>query len=365
MDKNDVSKLGFFEKFIIKKFFAPKLKQKTNFFRLLALAQRSWLWLRDALFSIRDSETNKGLIMIIQDLIDQLTQWYTLSQSMNNHDYFFHEEEIALVQSAETMGNLPEILDEIASELENSQRINGKIKKAMTYPIVLVVFAMVAVTILLIYVIPTIVTMFPDQQSLPSITKFMMGTSTFLQKTRYIIIIIGIGAILLYRFMYKYILAFKIFIDKIMVTTPAISWVVKTYYMYRFSKLLSQLYNAWVSPIISLKLMGNTFTNFFYKKKIMEIKENLNAGFSFAESMEWSSLFDPILVQIIHVGEETGNIAEVLRKMADFYRDMLQTKIDILMSLIEPLLMAMIAVVIWIIVWSIFLPMADLVNVIK
>ena len=150
-----------------------------------------------------------------------------------------------------------------------------------------------------------------------------------------------------------------------MVTLPAVSGVVKTYYMYRFSKLLSQLYSAWVSPILSLKLMGNTFTNFFYRKKVIEIKENLNAGFSFAESMEWSSLFDPILVQIIHVGEETGNITEVLKKMADFYRDMLQTKIDILMSLIEPLLMALIAVVIGIILGSIFLPMADLVNVIK
>ena len=361
----EVSKLWFFEKFVIKKFFAPKLTQKTNFFRLLALAQRSWLGLRDALFSIKNSETNKGLIMIIQDLIDQLTQWYTLSQAMENHDYFFWEEEVALVQSAETMGNLPEILDEIAIELENSQRINGKIKKAMTYPLVLVVFAFVAIVILLIYVIPTIVTMFPDQEALPSLTKFMMGASTFLQKARYIIALVIIGAIMLYRFSYKYILAFKIFIDKIMVTMPAVSWVVRTYYMYRFSKLLSQLYNAWVSPILSLKLMGNAFTNFFYKKKVMEIKENLNAGFSFAESMEWSSLFDPILVQIIHVGEETGNITEVLKKMADFYRDMLQTKIDILMSLIEPLLMAWIAVVIGIIVGSIFLPMAELVNVIK
>ena len=112
--------------------------------------------------------------MIIQDLIDQLTQGYTLSQAMGNHSYFFQEEEIALIESAEAMGNLPEILDEIAIELENSQRINGKIKKAMTYPIVLIVFAFIAVTILLIYVIPTIVTMFPNQESLPSLTKFMM-----------------------------------------------------------------------------------------------------------------------------------------------------------------------------------------------
>ncbi len=361
----EVGKLWFFEKFIIKKFFAPKLKQKTNFFRLLALAQRSWLWIRDALFSIKNSEKNRGLIIIIEDLIGQLTQWSTLSQAMENHEYFFQEEEVALVKSAENMGNLPEILDEIAKELENSERINAKIKKAMTYPAVLIVFAIIAVTILLIYVIPTIVSMFPNQESLPSLTKFMMSASSFLQRTRYIIGLIAIAIVLAYRFLYTYALPFKIFIDKLMVTIPAISWVVKTYYMYRFSKLLSQLYSAWVSPILSLKLMENIFTNFFYRKKVIEIRENLNAGFSFAESMEWSSLFDPILVQIIHVGEDTGNITEVLEKMADFYHDMLQNKIDILMSLIEPLLMAGIAVIIWVIVWSIFLPMADLVNVIK
>lgn len=361
----EISKLSFIEKFIIKKFFAPKLKQKTNFFRLLAVAQKAWLWPRDALISIRNSETNKWLKIIIQDLIDQLTQWYTLSKAMENHDYFFKEEEIALVGSSETMGNMPDILEEIAIELENSERIQGKIKKAITYPIVLIVFAIVAVSILLIYVIPVIVDMFPNKEDLPNLTTFMMSASSFLKNTRFLLGIILMGIILLYRFLYRYILTFKIFIDKLMVSTPAVAGVVKTYYMYRFSKLLSQLYSAGVSPILSLELIGNTFVNFFYRKKILEIKENLNAGFSFSESMEWSSLFDPILVQIVHVGEDTGNITEVLKKMADFYRDMLQTKIDILMDLIQPLLMAVIAVVIGIIVGSIFLPMAELVNVIQ
>jgi len=361
----EVSKLWFFEKFIIKKFFAPKLKQKTNFFRLLAVAQKAGLWLRDALISIKNSSVSKWLIMIIEDVIAQLTQGTKLSQAMNNHGYFFHEDEVALIESAETMGNLPEVLEEIAEELENSEKINARIKKAMTYPIILIIFAFIAVTILLIYVIPTIVTMFPNQESLPGLTKFMMGASTFLQKTRSLITIIIIWAILIYRFLYKYVLAFKIFIDKIIITTPAVSWVVKTYYMYRFSKLLSQLYKAGVNPILSLELMANTFSNFFYKQKAIEIKENLNSGFSFSESMEWSKLFDPILVQIIHVGEDTGNITEVLKKMSNFYREMLQTKIDILMDLIQPILMAIIAIIIGIIVGSIFLPMAELVNVIQ
>lgn len=361
----NTTKVDAFEKFIIRKFYAPKLKNKTNFFRLLALAQRAGLGIRDSLISIKKSETNKWLILIIEDMIDKLTQGLKLSQTMENHSYFFKEDEIALVQSAETMGNLPEVLQETADELENTQKINQKIKKAAMYPAILVVFSVVAVVILLMFVIPTIVSMFPSPESLPNITKFMLSTSSFLKNTRYILIIIFIGLVAAYNFLYKNTLAFKMVIDKIMIVLPAVSGVTKTFYMYRFTRLLGQLYGAGISPILALKLIGNSFSNFYYKKKMIEIKANLKAWFSFAESMEWSNLFDPILIQIIHVGEETGNIGEVTRKMADFYRDLLQTKIDILMGFLEPILMAMIAVVIGIIVGSIFLPMADLVNVIK
>ncbi len=360
----NISKANVFETFIIKKFYAPGLKHKTNFFRLLALAQKAWLGIRDSLLSIKKSETNKWLIMIIEALIQQLTQGYKLSQAMENHNYFFKEDEIALVQSAETMGNLPEVLQEIAEELENTQKIKQKITKAATYPIVLILFSIIAVIILLIDVIPTIVSMFPSGDTLPWLTKFMLNISGFLKSTRYLIFAIAIGIVGVYNFLYKHVLGFKMLIDKIMIVLPAISGVTKTFYMYRFTRLLGQLYWAGINPILALKLISNSFTNFFYKKKAIEIKANLKAWFSFAESMEGSHLFDPILIQIIHVWEETGNIGEVTKKMSEFYRDRLQNKIDILMSLLEPILMAMIAVVIGVIVWSIFLPMAELVNVI-
>lgn len=360
-----VSKVDAFQKFITRKFYAPKLKNKTNFFRLLALAQRAWLGIRDSLFSIKKSEVNKWLKLIIEDMILQLTRGLKLSQTMEIHDYFFHPDEIALVQSAETMGNLPEVLQELADQLENTQKTNQKIKRAATYPAILVVFSIVAVIVLLIFVIPTIVSMFPSPESLPNLTKFMLGASTFLKNTRYILLVIAIGMVILYNFLYKYTLGFKMAIDKMMIILPAISGVTKTFYMYRFTRLLGELYGAGISPVLALQLISDSFTNFFYKKKAIEIKSNLKAWFSFAESMEWSSLFDPILIQIIHVGEDTGNIWEISRKMADFYHDLLQNKIDILMNFLEPILMALIAVVVGVIVWSIFLPMAELVNVIK
>ncbi|MEI7563737.1 MAG: hypothetical protein WCJ39_09220, partial [bacterium] len=149
--------------------------------------------------------------------------------------------------------------------------------KAATYPAILVLFSIIAVIILLIFVIPTIVTMFPSQDALPSLTKFMLGASGFFKSTRYLLIIIAIALVALYKFLYKYMLGFKMVIDKLMIVIPAVGGVTKTFYMYKFTRLLGQLYGAGISPILSLKLIGNSFTNFFYKKKMIEIKANLKA----------------------------------------------------------------------------------------
>jgi len=99
--------------------------------------------------------------------------------------------------------------------------------------------------------------------------------------------------------------------------------------MYKFTKLLSQFYSAWINPVVSLQLISNIFKNFEYKKKTLEIKKDLEAWFTFFESMEGTNLFDPILVQIIHVWEDTGTITEVLSRISGFYKEQLQSKIDI------------------------------------
>ena len=224
-------------------------------------------------------------------------------------------------------------------------------------------FTVIAVAVLLIKVIPTIVTMFPDPSALPDITKIMIAASDFMIANWYYVFGGIAGIFALYFLLYNFVLMFKIFIDKLMVVIPVVKNVTKTFYMYRFSKLLSDFYRAGVSPVDALSQMANIFENYHFKKKMVDMRSDLEKGFGFAESLEGSDLFDSILVQIILVGEETGNIGDVLAKMAVFYREQLEYKIDALTSAIEPILMAFIAVVIGSVVGSIFLPLSDLVNV--
>jgi type IV pilus assembly protein PilC len=341
----------------------PGAKNKTIFFRLLAVSQKAWLGIREALQSILQSEQHYGMKVVIRDLIEDINQWFPFAKAMESHKGFFGWDEIELIRASEWIGNMPDTLNNIAMELENFQKIKGKVKGALTYPVMLLTFAILAVVVLLVKVIPTFVWLFAGRE-LPAITQYMLAASDYLQANWHIIFGIIIGTIVTIQTLYKYFLPFKILIDTLYLKVPVLKDVVKTFYLYRFSKLLADFYKSWVNPVVALEQMSAIFSNYLYKKKALDIRVDLEAWFGFADSMEWSMLFDPILVQIVLVWERTGNIDEVLLKMASFYDGSLENQIKTLMSLIEPLLMAFIAVIIWWIVASIFLPMADLVNAI-
>jgi type IV pilus assembly protein PilC len=155
---------------------------------------------------------------------------------------------------------------------------------------------------------------------------------------------------------------FKMMIDALMLKIPLVKDVVRLFYMSKFTSLLGQFYKAGVSPVISFKLLASIFDNFSYKRKMIEIKNSISAGFSIYDSMEGSDLFDPILIQIINVGENTGSLTEVVEKISYYYTSTLKNAIDALMAIIEPLLMAFIACIVGVLLGAIYLPMADMVN---
>lgn len=182
--------------------------------------------------------------IIIQGIESQINEGVSLAKAMERYKYFFGNDEIELVRAADSIGNMPDILLNIAEELENFQRTKNKVKSAMTYPLVLLVFATLAVVVLLVKVIPTIVTLFPDPSLLPTITKMVLAVSDFMKIWRWIIGLIIVGAIIAFKFSYKHIIFFKIFVDDLMLKTPVVGETVKTFYLYRFSKLLGDFYKA-------------------------------------------------------------------------------------------------------------------------
>ena len=360
--------MGFFQKLqdridgIMIELNKPNLAAKANFFRLLAVSQKAGLWVRDSLKSLQQWEKSKWMLLIIDDMIDKLTEWASLAEAMETQSYFFKSDEIELIRSTEITGNMVQTLEEIADSLESSQEIEAKIKKASMYPIMMIWLTVIAVVVLLIKVFPTITDMYWDPEQLPWITKFFLSASEYLQGNWYKLLAWFIAIVVVYNLAYSHWLLFKIWIDKLLLQVPIVKNVVKLFYMSRFTSLLAQFYEAWVSPIISFKLLAWIFDNFHYKRKMIEIRNSINAWFSIYDSLEWTELFDPILIQIINVWENTWALSTVLNRISPFYSSTLKNNIDALMATLEPFLMAFIAWIIWTLLWAIYLPMADMVN---
>lgn len=340
----------------------PNLAAKANFFRLMSVSQKAGLWVRDSLKSLQQWEKDKWLLLIINDMIDKLTEWASLAEAMETQSYFFKSDEIELIRSTEITGNMVQTLEEIADNLEESQEIEAKVKKASMYPIMMIWLTIVAVIVLLIKVFPTIIDMYWDPEQLPWITKFFLSASEYLQENWYKLLIWFVSIVVAYNVAYSRWLLFKIGIDKLLLMLPIVKNVVKLFYMSRFTSLLAQFYEAWVSPVISFKLLAWIFDNFHYKRKMIEIRNSINAWFSIYDSLEWTDLFDPILVQIINVWENTWALPAVLNRISPFYAGTLKNNIDALMATLEPLLMWFIAWIVGTLLWAIYLPMADMVN---
>ena len=340
----------------------PWLKNKTNFYRLFSVSQKAWLGMIDALNALLTSEEHKWMRIVLQDLIDNLSEWMELGEAMERHRDLFWQDEIELVKSSQIAWNLVETLNDIADNLEQSGDLSWKIKKAMMFPIILFFGAIWAALYIDISVLPNITWLFTDQEALPWITKTMMHISEWFLANWYYLLLAIFAVIVSFVLSYRKILPFKIFIDNLTITMPIISPVVKWNYQYKFAKQLSQFYSAWMNPVVSLQLIWNVFSNYQYKKKVLEIRRDLESWFSIFEWMEWSKLFDAILVQIIHVWESTWTTKSVLAKISSFYKSQLETKIDMMVEALEPVMMVFVAGLIWSVVLAMFLPMAEVVN---
>ena len=362
MDGNNTKWLSFLIDSINAKLNKPWLKNKTNFFRLFSVSQKAWLGMIDALNALLVSEEHKWMRVILQSLIDQLTQWIDLADAMESHNYFFGQDEIELVRASQLAWNLTDTLNDIADNLEQSGEIVWKLKKALFYPMILFFWSIWAALYIDISVLPIFINIFPDQDALPWITKLLMRIAERVIWNWYYLVGGILLAVITFIYLYRKNLPFKIFIDNLTITLPVVSPGVKWNYQYKFAKQLSQFYAAWMNPVISLQLLWNIFSNYQYKKKVLEIRKDLESWFSIYEWMEGSKLFDAILIQIIHVWESTWTTKSVLAKIASFYKSQLEYRIDIMMQALEPVLLVFVAIIIWWVVLWMFLPMADMVN---
>ena len=304
----------------------------------------------------------KELILSIKTDVESGT---SLSQAMAKHHLYFDDLYCSLVHAGEEAGVLEVLLDKIATYLEKSEaiKVKVKVKKALTYPAIVLVFAFVVTAILLIFVIPTFEDLFKGfGAELPALTKFVIELSGVFQKYWYLILGGPVLAVVGFIEARKRSRTFYQWLDRVVLQVPLIGDLVATSANARFARTLSTLFSGGVPLVDAMASVAGATGNYVYEKAVMNMRESVSIGQQLNFAMRQSSLFPDMVIQMVAIGEEAGSLGDMLAKVADFYEAEVDQKVDTLTTMIEPLLMAFLAGVVGTLVIAMYLPIFKLAS---
>lgn len=338
--------------------FKEKVKGKdlAVFTRQFATMIEAGLPLVQCLDILGAQQPNKTFQKTIKDIKSSIEGGSTFAAALKKHPDTFDSLYSNLVAAGEVGGMLDTILARLATYIEKAEKLKGRVKGAMIYPIVVLSVAAGAVTILLLFVIPVFAKMFAGVgAALPAPTQFVMDLSNFLK--HYIIyIVIGVVAIIVAVRSYYKTATGKLVIDSLLLKMPVFGDIIRKNAVARFTRTLSTMISSGVPIMDGLEIVARTSGNVVVENAIMKARESIAAGKTIAEPLAQTKVFPGMVVQMISVGEATGNMDAMLSKIADFYDEEVDTAVAAMTSLIEPLLIVFLGVVIGGLVVAMYLP---------
>lgn len=293
---------------------------------------------------------------------EELKRGETLASSMRKRKDVFPNLLTSMIDAGERSGNLDIILKRMAEYYEKETKIRGKIKSAMIYPIVLGVVAIIAITFILTFVMPTFVQMFEENNvDLPMATKMVLGTSKMLGKYGIIIFLILVTAIIL---LVKYLKSeegqYKL--SSINLKIPVIKKLTQKIIVSRFTRTMGIVSSSGMSLVTSIEIVASVVGNKIAEKELLKVKEKVLKGEGLGDSIMNIKIFPPMLASMVKIGEEAGSLDSILDKTADFYDDELEREIKTATALIEPSMIVLMGIIIGFLLISILTPMFKMYN---
>jgi len=298
---------------------------------------------------------------ILRDVINDVEGGSTLADALKKHKDVFSELYVNMVAAGESGGALDIILERLATYLEKNAEIIRKIKGAMIYPAMIAIVMVLAVTVMLLFVIPVFAGMFSGiGAELPAPTRFVMWLSEFLKKNFfYIVGVLGAAAFVLRAYYKTEDGHFRI--DAILLKIPIFGDLIKKQALTRFSRTLATLLSSGVNILDALEITAKTSGNRVIEKAILRARASIAQGESIANPLaKEKGLFPPMVVQMITIGEQTGGLDEMLNKVADFYDSEVDQAVENLMSAIEPIVIVVLGVVVGGMLMAMYLPIFKL-----
>jgi type IV pilus assembly protein PilC len=304
---------------------------------------------------------------VIAQVMRDVEAGTTLAEAMGKkeHSKVFDELFVNMVEAGEAGGILDNILQRLATYIEKAEALKRKIKGAMVYPAVVLSVAVLATSFMLIFIIPTFARMFTGfGAELPLPTKIVMGLSSFLRSYWWAMIGTGIGIVVGLK---RYYITEKghLQIDTILLRVPVLGDVLRKGAVARFTRTLATLISSGVPILNGLEITARTAGNRVVQNAIMAARASIREGETIAAPLRQSTVFPQMVVQMISVGEETGALDDMLTRIADFYDDEVDTAVDSLTSLIEPIMIVVMGSIVGGMVIAMYLPMFKLINVVS
>lgn len=281
----------------------------------------------------------------------------TLAEALKKKSLYFDELFCNLVEAGEQAGVLESLLDKIATYKEKTESIKKKIKKALTYPIAVIVVAFVVTAILLLFVVPVFEELFQSfGADLPAFTRMVIDMSEWLQEWWWILFGSIGGAIYAFIFFKKRSYQFNHFLDRTLLKVPIVGMILNKSAIARFARTLSTMSAAGVPLVEALQSVAGACGNIIYAEAVLKMREEVATGQRLQFAMTQSNLFPHMVQQMVAIGEESGSLDAMLAKVADFYEEEVDNLIDNLSSLMEPFIMVILGILVGGLIVAMYLP---------
>jgi type IV pilus assembly protein PilC len=344
-----------------------KLKDLAIFSRQFATMIGSGLSLIRALSILAEQTENDKLEETIEAVRDEVEAGHSLSQAMAVHDKVFPKLYVAMVRAGEAAGMLDQVLLRVANMLEADVRLRSKIKSAMTYPVIVFIMAILLSTVMLIFIVPVFTTMFEDLGGeLPLLTRILVSASDFVTSWLGVITYIVVPTVLWQA--YKRIRATekgRFVLDVLKLKIPVFGPLFHKIALTRFARNLSTLLAAGVPILQALEITAETVNNGPIAAAVKDVQDSVRQGESINGPLSTHEVFPPMVVQMIAVGEETGNVDGMLGKVSDFYDTEIESTTESLTALMEPLMIGVIGGIVGGMVIALYMPMFKIFELIE
>ena len=341
-----------------------KSKTMMIFTRQLATLIDAGLPLLKGLDVLAKQEKDKVLKSCILSLAESVQGGSTFSESLGQHPKIFNKLYINMVKAGELGGVLELVLQRLAEFQEKAQKLKNKVASAMIYPVIVLFIAIVIMAFLLVFIVPKFKEIFADMlpdQSLPALTQFVINISSFV-KNQFLLLIGGIVLLVVGYKMVSQTKAGVRILDKLALDIPVIGDLTRKSAISRFSRTLGTLVTSGVPILQALTITRETAGNSIIAEAISKVHDSVKEGESIVQPLEASRVFPPMVISMIDVGEETGQLPDMLLKIADVYDDEVDNAVAGLTSLLEPIMIVFLAVVVGTIVIALFLPLITIIQ---